>query len=211
MLFRDFILGSWFSETQQSAGWFDPDDSAASGTISGTLGATESADVAAFTASVQISGSLAATEPVDTAALTSQVQVAASFALTEAKDTASFSSALWVSGSLSANDAVDGTSIALELSGGADLSASLAASEAPDIALFNSDSGQYQSQFAGGFPRPVIFTDRLPSIDAVLGVTETPDVCRMRVELSWADDDEDFSRLTGSRVKGFDSLRYLNE
>src|SRR5262245_57389347 len=55
--------------------------------ITGTLAATEAADVAAFTGAVTISGALAAIEAPDTVALAGTVATLGNLAATEAADT----------------------------------------------------------------------------------------------------------------------------
>ena len=61
-----------------------------SGTIVGTLDATEGADTAALTGTVLVSGTLSGTEGADTAAFTGTVLVSGTLAATEGADSAEF-------------------------------------------------------------------------------------------------------------------------
>ena len=64
---------------------------AGAGTITGTMAATEGADVAAFTGDVVVQGDLAATEGADVAAFAGDVVVQGDLDVTEGADTAEFS------------------------------------------------------------------------------------------------------------------------
>lgn len=76
-------------------------------TTSGTLDATEGADVAALAGNIPVSGSLSATEGADTDATTGNVIVTGTMAVTEGADVASLTGRVVVTGTLSGIEGAD--------------------------------------------------------------------------------------------------------
>lgn len=122
-------------------------------TVSGTLAATETADVAAFAATFEDQGALAVTEAADTAAFTGTISDQGTLAATEGTDAAAFTGNTVVSGTLATTEAADAAAFTATFadqgalatteatdtaafSGGGVVSGALAATEAADSAAF---------------------------------------------------------------------------
>jgi hypothetical protein len=109
----ELVPEGWFAAETQADGWFDRDllDIAAGGAVTGTLAATDGADVAAFAGDVLIDGVLAATEVgLDTAAFAGDVLIDGVLAAVETGDVAAFAGDVLVQGQLAATE--DGLDIA---------------------------------------------------------------------------------------------------
>lgn len=139
------------------------------GAVSMTLAATESADVAAFSAYAAPQAVLAATEALDVAAFTLAPVITATLAATEAPDTAAFTLAPVITATLAAAEAPD---VANFQTGTV---ATLAATEAADTASFALTAAHTAALAATEAPDTAAFVV-LPALTAVLAATEAPDV-----------------------------------
>lgn len=104
--------------------------------ITGDLAATEAADTAAMSATVETSGDLAATEGADTAAISATVSTAGDLAATEAADTLAASASVITAGDLAATEGADTFAGSITVSGVSVVTGDLAVTEPQDVASF---------------------------------------------------------------------------